>query len=241
MNTTTSIQLKPYGYIYKLTNKINNKCYIGQSTNNPESGRWNKYKRLQCKGQPKLYNALKKYGPDNFIFEIIAIGLNKEDLDLLEDLYENYYNSIFNGYNIRCGGSRGKHSQETKIKLSISHVGHKHSKETKIKMSNSQLGHIVSEKTKRKLSIKNTGYKHSEEAKIKMSEKQKGVGNHMLGKRKTETTKQRISESRKGMIFTEEHKRKISESRKGQLISKETKRKMSNSHKKQISRVPLFA
>lgn len=48
-----------FGYIYKITNPINGKCYIGQTINHPKH-RWRKYKNLKCIDQPKLYNALKK-------------------------------------------------------------------------------------------------------------------------------------------------------------------------------------
>lgn len=47
--------------IYGLKNKINNKWYVGQSAVSIE-GRWGEYKRLQCHNQPKLLNALIKYG-----------------------------------------------------------------------------------------------------------------------------------------------------------------------------------
>lgn len=54
--------------IYKITNP-NGKIYIGQSTNIDK--RFYRYKRLECKGQIKLYNSLKKYGWDAHIIEII--------------------------------------------------------------------------------------------------------------------------------------------------------------------------
>lgn len=206
----TAISLKPYGYIYKLTNKINGKCYIGQSINNPIFERWNRYKLLNCKGQPKLYNALKKYGSDNFIYEIIEIGLDKTNLDFLEDMYEILNDSIKNGYNIRRGGANGKHSEETKRKLSESHIGHKPSYETRLKMSNSHTGRKLSEETKIKMSKRQTGFTHSEESKIKMSENQKRMGGHMLGKKHSEIAKQKISKKRTGIKFSEEHKLKIS-------------------------------
>ena len=58
-------------YIYKITNLINNKIYIGQ-TNNPKR-RWQEHKNLgyDTKETKLLYRAIKKYGKDNFVFEII--------------------------------------------------------------------------------------------------------------------------------------------------------------------------
>ena len=61
------------GYIYKITNKITNKCYIGETKqSNPES-RWKEHKNTIKNGVgcPALQDAVKKYGIDNFKFEIL--------------------------------------------------------------------------------------------------------------------------------------------------------------------------
>ena len=136
----TEKQIKPYGYIYKITNKINNKPYIGQTTLIPQK-RWNNYKTLNCKKQPKLYNALKKYGVDNFIFEVIDnSATNQISLNQLEEQYIQKYDSIKMGYNNKHGGSYGKHTQETKQNISKSQIGKKLSDDTKCKISNANKG-----------------------------------------------------------------------------------------------------
>ena len=66
--------------IYKITNP-KGKVYIGYSKD--IENRFKYYKRLNCKGQRKLYNSLKKYGPDNHIFEIVE-ECNLVDLNLKE-------------------------------------------------------------------------------------------------------------------------------------------------------------
>ena len=189
---TQAIQLRPYGYIYKLTNKINGKCYIGQSINIPEI-RWQKYRHLQCKQQIKLYNALKKYGPTNFTYEIITIGSSKNNLDFLEDVYELHYDSINNGYNIRRGGSHGKHSNESKIKISNAFKGKKHSQEHRIKNSKSHIG-----------------IKASDIRKINMSKSLSGANHPMFGKVRSLKSNIKTSETMKGRILTEDHKHRIS-------------------------------
>ena len=56
--------------IYKITNKINGHSYIGQSVNILK--RWNKHRSFESSNaQYPLYRAFKKYGIDNFIFQII--------------------------------------------------------------------------------------------------------------------------------------------------------------------------
>ncbi len=89
------------GYIYVLTSP-SGKHYVGQSWN--IKSRWNCYLKLQGKGQPKLYNALKHYGPENFIFYIIDAANTQENLDKKEAYWISSYDSINNGYNNREGG-----------------------------------------------------------------------------------------------------------------------------------------
>lgn len=111
--------------VYKHTNKINNKVYIGIT------GR--KVERRWCKGigyRPKkpthvayFYNAILKYGWDSFEHEILYSNLTKEEAELKEiALIHNYQSNVrVFGYNIDLGGnSRGKLSEETKKKVSDS-------------------------------------------------------------------------------------------------------------------------
>jgi group I intron endonuclease len=91
-----------YGVIYKATNLINNKIYIGQTIN--FKSRINSHSRkfdTKC-----LYNAIKKYGKENFKWEIIDSASSKQELDFKEILYIMGYNSYShaNGYNISMGG-----------------------------------------------------------------------------------------------------------------------------------------
>lgn len=94
--------------IYKTTNLINNKIYIGQSKNN--------YSHYYGSGK-LIKKALKKYGVLNFKKEILVDNI--DDLDMLNNLeiyYINLYNSIKNGYNIHKGG-RGN-TEECNYKIS---------------------------------------------------------------------------------------------------------------------------
>lgn len=96
------------GHIYKITNILNNKCYIGQTKRNPLV-RWSehiRYAKTNIKGKSKLYNAIQKYGIECFLFTLIE-ELNNKDLDIKESFWIKYYNSSMNGYNI-LNKSRGK-------------------------------------------------------------------------------------------------------------------------------------
>lgn len=68
------------GYIYKITNTINNKLYVGCTIQDDVQYRWDSHKRLakKDKGCTALKDAFKKYGIDKFKFEVIIICFNKD-------------------------------------------------------------------------------------------------------------------------------------------------------------------
>ena len=107
-------------YIYKITNQLNDKVYIGQSRK-PDY-RWYQH-RSHAKGDKSpqyIHHAMAKYGIDNFKFEIIDVGLNQWHADCLELNYIKTYDSQNKekGYNIKAGGNVSPHSEETKQKQS---------------------------------------------------------------------------------------------------------------------------
>lgn len=88
-------------YIYKITNLINNKVYIGQTNLTPEI-RFNKHKKSYLSNScPKLYRAMRKYGKENFIVEQIC---ETNDPNEDEKYWIKYYNSVKDGYNVAYGG-----------------------------------------------------------------------------------------------------------------------------------------
>lgn len=90
--------------IYKITNQVNGKVYIGQSIhiNHRWSQHKNEAKNDRC--NTLLYNAMKKYGIDNFSFEIIEECL-PEQLNEREVYWISQYNSFQEGYNMTPGGT----------------------------------------------------------------------------------------------------------------------------------------
>jgi group I intron endonuclease len=198
--------------LYRITNKINNKVYIGQATD--VSKRWSDHRRAVRINNPTqiIHSAMIKYGVDNFEFNIIASCNNINDANEVETLLVKQYESHIStgkGYNISLGGRNAPISEETKQKMSMAKIGKKHplqhiqnisdalkgkpahnkgqsrSAEVKNKISESMQRIIFSEDHKNNLSIANTGNKHSEESKQKMR------------KPKSEETKRKMSEARK--------------------------------------------
>lgn len=97
------------GYIYKITNQINGKVYIGQ-TKRPIKQRWWEHKNAsKNKNNPgydyPLYRAFRKYGIHNFKIEEIE-KCTYDKLDEREIYWIKYFNSFHNGYNLTLGGRR---------------------------------------------------------------------------------------------------------------------------------------
>lgn len=179
--------------IYKTTNLINGKIYIGQDTKNS----------INYIGSGKiLKHAIKKYGKVNFRKEIIEYCKTIEELNDKEIYWINFFNSKDPdiGYNISDGGFGCKGFKQTKesieaIKKNSNSEGFKkimRSEDTKRKISNGQ----KNSERKKKLH-------ESEEYRMKMSESLKG---RIVS---TETRK-KLSDSLKGKTKSEEHKKKLS-------------------------------
>ena len=160
-------------YIYKITNTVNNKSYIGYTTN-PQ----NRFKdHAHGRGSKVLHQAIKKYGVDKFRFEVIA-----EDTVDNEQTYIDQHNTIApNGYNLTEGGSLPPNFKGKTYKQ-IYGAGWR---EQIIKRQQSN---------KFKHSMP-----HTEETKRKISEAVQGKRNPMYGKTHKASTLKLISESKQGV------------------------------------------
>lgn len=87
--------------IYKITNLINGKVYIGQSIN--INRRWRQHRECQTASSP-LHSDIKKIGLENFSFEVLE-EVEFDKLDERERFYIEFYDSYRNGYNRTKGGS----------------------------------------------------------------------------------------------------------------------------------------
>ena len=188
--------------VYKYTCKVNGKVYIGQT-------KWSLKKRSNGTGSGYLKcayfsRAIKKYGWDNFIGEVLVDNLTLEEANELETKYITEYDSTNRdkGYNISLGGGNKHLSESTKKKLSEINKGKILSEEHKRKLSESHKGQIPWMK----------GKKHSEESRRKMSESRKGQIPWIKGKKFSEESKRKLSESHKGQTPWNKGK-KMSESK----------------------------
>ena len=171
--------MKQYNYIYKITNLVNGKIYIGKHSTDKLGDSY--------MGSGKILgNAKSKYGKDAFKKEIIAFTDNEDSLNFLERFYIKKYKSrdLTVGYNLTDGGD--------------GILGYSHTEETKQKMRKPK-----SEEFCKNLSKIKKGVPLSEEHKRKLSENHwdcSGKNNPMYGKHFTEEQMKRLRESHIGLI-----------------------------------------
>lgn len=202
-----------YGIVYILKNKINGKCYVGQTISSLSNRIYDHKKHKSIIGL-----AILKYGIENFERHQFK-GIRIHELDYVEiKLIERLKTIAPHGYNIMLGGQANRiFSEETKQKMSDAHLGKKQTPE---------------EIEKRICKLR--GRKRPDGLMEKLKK-------YNIGKTVTEETRQKIRESlignipwNKGKKMSAETNKKNSESHKGYTHSAETKKKMSESHRKRL-------
>ena len=191
--------------IYKITSPLG-KVYIGQSWD--IENRQRQYKNDRAKGQPYLHNSIIKYSWNTHTFKIIhelQETITQEELNYWETFYwQKCKDGGLELLNVKEPGSNGKHSVESKRKISEALKGKprtSHSEESKRKISEALKGKTLTEEHKRKISEANGNM--SEETKRKLSEAGKGNKNSS-GHKHSEESKRKISEAKKGKTYSKD-------------------------------------
>ena len=141
-------------YIYKITNKLNNKIYIGQVYNKTIIDRFNRHiKDASSQSRSYIDRSIYKYGHDNFVCELIDTATSLQELNEKEKYWIKYYNSTNRniGYNLTPGGDGGntylckteKEMLEIKHKISIANSGSKNGMSKQIKALNVRTNEII--------------------------------------------------------------------------------------------------
>ena len=156
-------------YIHK--NKINQKIYVGLTRQTTQE-RW-RSNGEGYKSQLKFWNAIQKYGWDNFEHIVLKTDLTAEEAGELEKDLIKSFNSVQNGYNVSYGGVGTNHSAETIEKIRNAMIGKTHTQQTKDKISNSK------EKDKKPVVCVETGVEYESAAEAM---KQTGIDRSSINK-----------------------------------------------------------
>jgi group I intron endonuclease len=200
--------MKRIGYIYRTTNLINGKIYIGQHQRDEFDSKYY--------GSGVIFQkALKKYGKPNFKVEALLWVATVEKLNEAEIKFISAFDSTNKtiGYNLSTGGESGNKgvpmSDEQKKGISERQKGKQLPGNATMKAAAVNRGSHFSEESKRKMSIASMGKKgtrngmtHTEEAKKKISESNKGKHSVPM----SEETKAKLKKHWKGKPWGEKRR-----------------------------------
>jgi len=176
-------------FIYQIKNKINEKKYIGKTEKTIQS-RWSSHcKNAKNNVNRYLYDAMNKYGINNFSVDMIEVCEDVRTLNEREKYWINFYkttNKEF-GYNMQEGGTGGAQPYEIRMragkKISIKNTGKKRTDEFKIQCS------------KRMIGDKNPAKRLEVREKIGSTLKRKYLSGELVSSWKTMKTKEYVSKA----------------------------------------------
>lgn len=239
--------------IYKITSPTG-RVYIGQ-THDMQS-RILCYKSLKGRYSIKLNRSILKYGWDSHSFKVIhelPLDVDQSVIDTYEILYISQYKSLgVELLNIMEGGRGGKHSEETKIKISTAMKGREISQETREKLRQLNKGKKISDEQKEKLRHARMGSKMSDSHKeilkqyarcpkriAKISAASKNKSHETLLKHSISMKKRWQEKKAGGFSTSDETREKIREARKNQSCPR-TGRKHSQETKDRIRQTNIL-
>jgi len=227
---------KPYGSIYIAICKINGKAYVGQTTFTVEE-RWQRHLE-DHKGKFLFGKALLKHGSENFTLCTLDTASDQNDLDQKEIHWIKVKGTLVpQGYNLTEGGRGGKHSQESKDKMSASRKGKPLSEGHRLKVAaglkaryewerSQGIHRPKTEKQLHQLRTANLGKTVSPEVRVRMSAAMRGLKRSQEGCLNISIGKKGKSNGHEGKMLTPETKAKIGLANTGKKRTPETKEKM---------------
>lgn len=195
-----------YGIVYVVTNTVNGKQYVGQTTQ-ALAKRWAGHTSRSNKQCRALWNAIQKYGAGAFTLATVDSGTDKDDLDAKETEWVSRLGTVSPaGYNLTTGGgSSGKPSPETIELRRMALLGHTTSQETRDLIRAAQVGRPLTHEHRDALKVpkRNRSAEGIQARKVAVQrayanmtpEDRQKFGQHRVGTRHTEETlaKMRVS------------------------------------------------
>lgn len=190
--------------IYKITNKLNGKSYIGQTSKTLRT-RWNQHCQSNRKrASPLIRDAIAKYGADNFEAVVLEICKTKDELNEREKYWIFAHGTFVpNGYNLTTGGDRVELAEESKRKIAQKLIGRPTGRKgistgnpawNKGKPWSIEMRKKLSDAHKRPGYKPRSGWKMSEEVRLKMSLARKGKPlPWLIGRKVSEETRIKMS------------------------------------------------
>ena len=163
--------------VYKITNNLNRKGYIGQTINSLQE-RFRTHCGVYSEGKcPALWSAIQLYGKDNFTIELLwsKHGCSIEDLDEKEIEMIKVHDTLSpNGYNLMAGGHGSRHHDESRRKISEAKKKLWEEKGDEIRAQIKERG--VSEETRKRMSeTRIQSYKEHPEQAENIRQRRKGT------------------------------------------------------------------
>jgi hypothetical protein len=209
--------------IYRVTNLTNGKRYVGQTVRAIPQ-RWAAHVSAANTNSPQwLAQAIKKYGADNFIIEVIDTVFSHTEALAAEAKWIAFYDATgADGYNM-TGGGPGivgyRHTDEAKAKMSKARKGKPRPPGFGPKISAALKGRHHSPETRAKIGDVHRGLKHTPEARAKMSAA-------LRGRIITSEARTKIAARLRGRKHSEERRRNESLEQLGKKLSPETRAKI---------------
>ncbi len=160
------------GIIYLAQNKINGRRYVGQSISTLEKRKKSHELSARYGSPTRFAKAIRRYGIDGFDWKVVFEDVADADLnEFEEDAIRIYQSQHPNGYNLLSGGGQnGRHSEESKQRMSLSQTGKTRSEEFKQKVSAFHKGRKRSGLTRQRQSNARSGIPLSAEHRKKISD-----------------------------------------------------------------------
>jgi len=196
-------------YIYLVTNVVNGKVYVGQTTGTIKE-RWSCHRRDARRDSPfPLHRAIRKYGIKSFDISVLAECFSKSALDAAERLFIQKYNACDSsfGYNATFGGDGGKWPEGRKQKQSGRMLG-----------NTIRRGSTMPEESRKMISKSLTGQKRP--GRKLTPERKAEISRQMTGRTMSAETIERMSLARK-KHFTPEKRAALSKTLSGRVFSDE--------------------